>query len=465
MTIVGVACAVVAAAFVVTEGGDDVRLYQTTGAKGFREIATSGFTIHPYPAVRPLDIDAARERHCFAGLGAALTDAAAWILHRMPTDRRAALLRDLFTEAGVNLGVVRLNIGASDYSTGLYCYDDTPGDVSMHEFSLARDEGYLIPMMNEILSVRPDTFVFASPWSPPGWMKSSGLMVGGTLRPDCQDALANYFVAYLKGYAAHGVKIGAVTVQNETACDTEGQYPCCTYTPEAEGAFVRDSLRPAFAREGLDVKIWVHDHNYEDTNRVIRLLSESGVRSAVDGVAWHSYGKVGPEALVPLKESYGEKGFYHTEQGPSAVATNRTETWWARRVLGALNAGCETFTSWNLCLDELGMPATGAHTCGGFVVVDSETREVTSSSQYRLFRHIGPFVRRGARILAVEGDRDGCDLALFRNPDERLVLVVSCDGSFVRGKQRRRLVVKYGGKYKSLPLPAGQWSLSTLIFR
>ena len=130
-----------------------------------------------------------------------------------------------------------------------------------------------------------------------------------------------------------------------------------------------------------------------------------------------------------------------------------------------LQNGCSMFTTWNLCLDELGTPATGAHLCGGFTVVDSETQEVTYSPQYHLFRHIGPFVKRGARIMEVSGSRDGTRLILFRNPDGEYVLVVACDGTLVRGIQRRRLVVKYKGLYKTLPLPGGQWSVSTLLFK
>ena len=113
-----------AAAFVASEGGETLRLFQTTEAKGFREIATSGFTIHPYPAVEALDIDAAEARHEFLALGASLTDASAWVLADMPAEKRERLLRELFTPEGCNLGAVRLNIGASDYSTGLYSYND-----------------------------------------------------------------------------------------------------------------------------------------------------------------------------------------------------------------------------------------------------------------------------------------------------------------------------------------------------
>ena len=457
-----------AAAFVAAEGGEELRLFQTTEAKDFREIATPGFTIHPYPAVEALDVDAARPKHEFLALGASLTDASAWILSKMPPEKREKLLRELFTPEGCNLGAIRLNIGASDYSTGLYSYDDTPGDVEMKNFSIARDDEFLVPMAKAIKALRPDTYVFASPWSPPGWMKTSGLMISGNLKDEFMPALANYFVKYVQSYAERGISIDAVTPQNETMCDTKGQYPCCTYPAEQEGAFVRDHLAPAFRKAGLSVKIWVHDHDASTNGakRVNALLAEPGVVESIDGVAWHCY--CAPEFstnMIPIKAAYPDLPFYHTENGPHVVVDERTEWWWAAKVFGMLQCGCGLFTSWNLCLDELGTPATGAHLCGGFTVVDSDTHEVTYSQQYRLFRHIGPFVKRGARIMEVDGSRDGTRLILFRNPDGENVLVVACDGTLVRGKQRRRLVIKYKGLYKTLPMPGGQWSVSTLVFK
>ena len=465
MTIATIA---LAAAFVAAEGGEELRLFQTTESKDFREIATSGFTIHPYPAVEALDVDAAKEKHEFLALGASLTDASAWILANMPAEKRQKLLRELFTSEGCNLGAIRLNVGASDYSTGLYSYDDTPGDVEMKDFSLARDDEFLVPMAKAVKALRPDVYVFAAPWSPPGWMKTSGMMISGNLKDEFMPALANYFVKYVQGYGERGIRIDALCTQNETMCDTHGQYPCCTYPARQEGEFVRDHLAPAFRNNGIGTKIWVHDHNpnARDLPRAEELLAMPGVADAIDGVAWHCYCDPSEATnLPPLKAAYPKLGFYHTENGPHVVIKERSEWWWSARVFGMLQNGCGMFTSWNLCLDELGTPATGAHLCGGFVVVDSETHDVTYSSQYRLFRHIGPFVRRGARIMEVSGSRDGTNLILFRNPDGEYVLVVACDGTLVRKIQRRRLVVKYKGLYKSLPMPGEQWSVSTLVFK
>ena len=144
----------VAAAFVAAEGGEELRLFQTTPAKDFREIATAGFAPHPYPAVEALDVDGAVERHEFLALGASLTDASAWVLANMPAERRERLLRELFTQEGCNLGAVRLNIGASDYSTALYSYDDVPGDARVQ----VSEEGGSVRRSSQFFSLNVRTY-------------------------------------------------------------------------------------------------------------------------------------------------------------------------------------------------------------------------------------------------------------------------------------------------------------------
>ena len=177
--------------------------------------------------------------------------------------------------------------------------------------------------------------------------------------------------------------------------------------------------------------------------------------------------------MWPLKRKYPKLHFYHTEQGPAKHAPYRTQKWWCNRLAMMMENGCETFTGWNLCLTDDGQPLTGPHLCMGLVTVDPETGDFTPSAQYNLFRHIGPFVKEGAAVLRAEGDRDGMETLLFRNPDGTYVLVAACSagrGSQNRpgangGEPRPKLYVKCGGEYKHLPLPYGTWSVTTLVFR
>ena len=238
------------------EGDVDVSVYQTTGERAFREIPTTPFTVHAYTNRPPVDVDAAEERATYRGLGVSLTDASAWLLAQLSAEKRRAVLEAVFSqERGAALSGVRLNIGASDYSTAIYCYNDTPGDVEMKHFSIARDRHWLIPMAKEALAVNPEIFFFAAPWSPPAWMKTTGNFIDGHFKDGCEQAYANYLAAYVKACRDRGIDIRAVTAQNEAALSTNGTYPSCIFSAEQEAA-VAKLFAARLKEEGLSTVPW-----------------------------------------------------------------------------------------------------------------------------------------------------------------------------------------------------------------
>ena len=98
----------------------------------------------------------------FLGFGVALTGSSCYLLSKMEPAQRKALLQDIFGKDGLNLSVARLSVGASDYSPELYSYDDVPFDTNLEHFSIAKDRAYIIPMIREVLAIRPDLYIFAS---------------------------------------------------------------------------------------------------------------------------------------------------------------------------------------------------------------------------------------------------------------------------------------------------------------
>ena len=465
-------CAATAATYLPGEGDFDVSVWQTTGEKGFREIPTSPFTPHAYTNRAPIDVDAAEVRGTFDWLGVSMTDASCWLLSRLSPEKRRALLEAVFSsEKGAGLGGVRLNIGSSDYSTAIYCYNENDGDVEMAKFSVARDDNWVFPLVKEALAVRPSIFLFAAPWSPPGWMKTTGNFIDGHFKDGCERAYANYLTAYVKACRDRGIGVKAVTVQNEAALSTRGTYPSCVFSPAQEAA-VAKLFAARLKEEGLGARVWLWDWDYHGAERLDAQLAEFGLADVIGGVAWHSYW-IGEEKMAALKAKYPQIPFYHTEMGPARHAADRTEQWWLRKIRRALENGCRAFTGWNLCLDPDGQPLVGPHLCMGLVTVDHETGDFTPSAQYNVFRHIGPFVKGGAQVLRAAGDEDGMETMLFRNPDGEYVLVAACDAGCGRkdragadaGEPRPKLYVKCGGEYKHLPLPFGTWSVTTAVFR
>ncbi len=339
----------------------------------------------------------------FLGFGVALTGAACYELSLMPSEERRALLKHVYTKEGLGLSVGRISIGSCDYSPELYSYDDTENDVSLKHFSIERDEKYIIPMLKEILEINPDLYLFASPWSPPYWMKTGGSMCGGYMRNEFVPCYAAYIVKFIKAYAAHGIKISAITPQNEPETQQQYKNPSCAWHPETEAAFIK-CLRQAFTENSLDIKIWMHDHCFEYTRRVLWSLSHyEGLKDAVDGIAFHYYGGA-VEETAELRTAHPSLELHFTEGGPRLTDHYDTDCCkWGLMISRALRMGYRSFTGWNLLLDELGGPNIGKFIgiCGGLVTRDSRTGELSYSGQYKVLSHISPYVTPTSDIYPI----------------------------------------------------------------
>jgi glucosylceramidase len=374
-------------------------------------------------------------RQSMLGFGAAMTDATCWVIAQMKPDERAALMHEMFAPGEMALNVCRTTIGASDYSRTLYSYDESDEpDPELKKFSIDHDREYILPVLREARKLNPELFLFASPWSPPGWMKANKSMLGGAMRKLNFGPYAQYFVKFLEAYKAAGVPINGVTVQNETDAEQEGHMPACVWAQEAEIEFVKAHLGPALRKAGLDAKIWVIDHNYNLWGRALDELSDAQAREFIDGIAWHGY--VGDaSAMTRVHEAFPEKGAYWTEGGPDYTLPDYATdyTTWAATFNGIVNNWSRSITAWNLALDEKGLPNIGPFNCGGTVTVDSASHKITRSGQYWAFAHFSRHVKRGAQVFATEGvSREGAEgpvtHAGFRNPDGTHVVVLANKG-------------------------------------
>ena len=342
----------------------------------------------------------------FLGFGVAITPASCYILSRMQKKERKALLTHIYSKDGLGLSVGRICVGSSDYSAEMYSYDDVAFDTELEHFSVERDEKYVIPMIKEILEINPDIYLFASPWSPPYWMKTGGCMCGGYMRNEFLDCYADYLIKFIDAYAQYGIKISALTPQNETETDQEGKMPACIWHPETEAEFIK-ILRKKLDARNMDVKIWMFDHNFMDTQRVIWSLDNcEGLKDACDGVAFHYYsGSV--EKTSSVRKAHPEIKLHFTEGGPR-LTDNYDVDWckWGLQIARAIKVGYLSFTGWNLLLDELGGPNIGPFIgiCGGLVTRHNETGELSYSGQYKALSHIAPYITKDAELHYVTND-------------------------------------------------------------
>jgi glucosylceramidase len=391
----------------------------TCGTKRFTGFEAPRWQRAEASASLDIRIDPASRRQTVLGFGAAFTAAACYLFNQLPAQGRQELIGEFFGLDGLRLSVARTCIGSSDYSKNVYSYDDTPEpDPELKHFSVEHDRAYILPSLRTARELNPELFLFASPWSPPGWMKVGGSMLGGSMRK-----------AYFAAYAAEGVKIDAVTIQNEPDTDQDGRMPACLWGQEYETAFIKTFLGPALEHASLDTKIWILDHNYDLWGRALDELSVPGLNNYVDGVAWHAY-MGSADAMTRVHEAFPDKNAYWTEGGPDYTSPDYTTDWstWSHTFTGVLRNWGRCLVGWNLALDEQGKPNVGPFSCGGVVTIDSRTQRITRSGQYWAFAHYSKAIRRNARVLASHGQPAGVEHVALENPDGSRVLVITNRG-------------------------------------
>ena len=402
-----------------------------------------------------ITLDPGKRYQPVLGFGAAFTDAACYMFNQLTPAAREQLFHELFSPSEMSLSVGRICVGSSDYSTSVYSFDEGTPDPELARFSIDHDRAYILPMLTEARKVNPDLFLLASPWSPPGWMKSSNTMLGGAIWRHYFAAYANYFAKFLKAYADEGVVVNAITTQNEVDTDQDGKMPACMWPQEYEMDFVRDHLGPKLAAEGLATKIWLLDHNYSLWGRAVCMLDDPGVRKYADGIAWHGY--VGtPDLMSRAHEYHPDIKMYWTEGGPDITAPDYQTDWskWSATFTDILQNWCRCIIGWNLALDEHGKPNLGPFPCGGVVTIDSKT--ITRSGQYWALAHFSRTVRRDAVRIASESKSAGVRHVGFANPDGSTVLVVTNPG------KARTVQVEMSGSTADVSLPDD--SVSTLTW-
>ncbi|SDH22746.1 O-Glycosyl hydrolase family 30 [Dyadobacter soli] len=224
------------------------------------------------------------------GFGFTLTGGSAQHLMGMSKIARTALLKELFSTAGNGIGIayLRVSIGASDLNEKVFSYDDLPQgqtDPDMKHFNLGPDRNDVIPILKEILAFNPKLKILGSPWSPPVWMKDNGDTRGGSLKPEWYDAYARYFVRYIQDMQKEGIRIDAITVQNEPL--HPGNNPSLLMLAKDQAVFVKNHLGPAFEKAKINTKIIVYDHNADKPEYPITILDDPEAKRYVNGSAFH----------------------------------------------------------------------------------------------------------------------------------------------------------------------------------
>lgn len=422
------------------------------------------------------------------GFGFAMTGGSAGHLLSMDKSSRTALLRQLFGrnqgEAGINY--IRLTLGASDMNAFVFSYDDIPAgqtDFELKHFSLAQDLNDVIPIMKEVLQIAPDIKIMASPWSAPVWMKESGDVRGGKLRKDCYGVYADYFVKYIQEMKRQGIRIDAVTIQNEPL--NSRNTPSMPWSPQDQAEFAGKYLGPKLESAGLDTRIVIFDHNCDRPDYPLTTLLDSDADKYVSGIAYHHYmGDM--SAMLHTHIARPDKDIYFTEQmtteRPGSPEINIAPST-KRLIIDVMRGWSRNSILWNLANNIDNDPHTdngGCSMCQGAITID-DGKLTSLNIAYYVIAQIARFVPDGSvRIYSTAEDDPAIKMSedeqnpgtfravyvsssqvlpnvAFKTPEGKIVLLVANTKS-----GRETVTIQYKGRYAIQNLESG--SVATFIW-
>ena len=381
-------------------------------------------------------VDPARQFQTFLGIGGALTDASAEVFAQLPAAKQHELLTAYFDEEhGIGYKLARTNIHSCDFSSSSYTYVDE-GDGQLKSFSIEPDRKYRIPFIKQALAATAGKLnIFASPWSPPAFMKDNqDILHGGKLKPEFHQSWANYYTKFIKAYQREGVPIWGVSIQNEPMATQK--WESCIYTAEEERDFLKNYLGPTLKREGLaDKKVIAWDHNRDLIyQRASTILSDPQAAKFVWGIGFHWYepwsgGEPMFDNVRLVHETFPDKPLIFTEGCVDAFDAQRIGEWkfgerYGRSMINDFNNGTVGWTDWNVLLDERGGPNHVDNFCFAPVHANRKTGEITYLSSFYYIGHFSKFIQPGARRIASSPSRSQLLSTAFRNPDGRIAVVV-----------------------------------------
>jgi glucosylceramidase len=413
------------------------------------------------------------------GFGGTFNEMGWNVLSMLSASDKATALTLLFdAQNGAHFVYGRIPIGASDYAMSRYTDDDISSgtDYTMASFSITRDEQYLIPYIKAALAINPNLHLWASPWTPPAWMKTNSGSVNGTScalsgntaydggcmvnDPKILAAHALYLSRWVTAYAGQGIAIEAIHHQNEPGYSTP--YPSCLWTPGLYDTFISTYLGPELASQNPTTQVYLgtmsNDDAGEDGTIITTVTGDSAAMKYVKGfgLQWNMLPVVSSltSKNLPIIQSEHKCGNYPwNPAGLPAFNPNMApndypyavESW--GYITSWIQAGVNVYSAWNMVLDTIGKNLNVAQPWpqNALLTVNTSSKTLTPTPAYYVFRHVSQYVDPGAKVVGTTGG----DALAFKNPDGTLVAIVHNTATAAK-----TMIVAIGGKKLQFSVPA-----------
>jgi len=405
----------------------------------------------------------------FWGIGGAITDASAEVFAKLSQQKQDEFLTAYFDlEKGIGYTLARTPIHSCDFSSSSFTYVSDE-DKELKTFSINHDKQYRIPLIKKAIKRAGGKLpLYASPWSPPAFMKTNkNMLQGGKLLPEYYESWALYYTKFIKEYEKEGMPIWGITVQNEPMATQ--RWESCIYTAVEERDFLKNFIGPIMEREGLSNKnIVVWDHNRDlITNRANTIFEDPEASKYAWGIGFHWYevwagGEYMYENLARIKESYPDKKLLFTEGCVESFDESQYQRWsngerYGQSMVNDFNQGTVGWTDWNILLDETGGPNHVDNLCFAPIHADTRTDELIYTPSYYYIGHFSKFIRPDAKRVSTVSSRSHLLSTSFLNVDGTMVTVVMNQSDL---KINYRLYIG-GNAVEQISLPH---SIQTLVY-
>ena len=380
------------------------------------------------------------------------------------TNRQLFVKRAFNPYGDLRLTVARIPIGASDYARDWYSCNETDGDFEMENFNIDRDKEAVIPSIKLAQAECPDMTFWASPWSPPQWMKTNkhyaqrqtstnGCPFG--VAPYFNDqfiaedkyynAYCLYFSKFIDAYKDEGINITSLAYQNEAYSNTP--YPGCSWKAVTTGKFLANYLGPYFAEHHPEVSLIVGTMNTASMNVFEQILTTPNIGKYCTriGFQWEGGTAINevmtrhPEYEAVMTES--ECGSATFDWSAAAHTFSLINHYLANRVT--------TYTYWNAILKDNGISPWGWKQ-NALVQVNSANNQPNYTAEYYAFKHYSHLIPPGSKILAT----DESNLVLSAlTPDGAIVIVAGNTST-----TQKTLTMDVDGTYLTATLPANSFT-------
>jgi len=429
-----------AAHTIFSTAGKKVKVYTTADSSTLRLslVQTTEFKQkgQPFENETIVFVDPDKTFQTFLGIGGALTDASAETFAKLPKDKQQEFMQAYFDkEKGIGYTLARTNIHSCDFSSDTYTYI-TEGDAALKSFNIDHDKKYRIPFIKQAIAAAGGKLtIFASPWSPPAFMKDNNdILNGGKLKKEFYQSWSKYYTKFIKAYEAEGIPIWGITIQNEPMA--KQKWESCIFTGEEERDFLKNNLGPTMQREGLgNKKIIGWDHNRDLLyQRASTLLNDAAASKYLWGIGFHWYepwsgGEPMYDNLKLVNESFPGKNLLFTEGCSESFNPLGIYSWKLGEKYGAnmihdFNNGSVGFTDWNVLLDEKGGPNHVGNFCFAPLHANTKTGELIYTNEYYYIGHFSKFIRPGAKRIVSSASRSQLQTTAFKNPDGTVAVIV-----------------------------------------